>query len=95
MTGWGLGMRRAGSGARLSGLKGRSAIAARRPPAAPDPAASAAPWQADSTDRPRLAPTNTRRPTRSRRQHESTIRSLYGFGGLPDRLAAGWRGSRC
>jgi hypothetical protein len=56
MTGWGLGDAPRSIRARLSGLKGRSAIAARRPPAAPDPAASTAPSQADTADRPRPAP---------------------------------------
>jgi hypothetical protein len=53
-------------------------------------AALAADWASTCLHEPgalrkpvRPAPTNTRRPARSRRQQQPTIRSLYGFGGLP------------
>jgi hypothetical protein len=69
---------------RPSGLKGRSALAARRPPAAPDPGASTAPLGRQTARAGQGLPsTAARRPTRARRQHETTIRSLYGSRGLP------------
>ena len=53
---------------RPSSLKGRSALAARRPPAAPDPGASAAPYGKVTAGRLRLAPADARRPTQDQNQ---------------------------
>jgi hypothetical protein len=53
---------------RPSSLKGRSALAARRPPAAPDPGASAAPHGKVTAGRLCLALADARRPTQDRNQ---------------------------
>jgi hypothetical protein len=63
---------------RPSSLKGRFALAARRPPAALDPGASAAPNGKVTAGRLCLAAPDARRPTR-----KSAKRSLYGLRGLP------------
>jgi hypothetical protein len=63
---------------RPSSLKGRFALAARRPPAALDPGASAAPNGKVTAGRLCLAAPDARRPTR-----KSAKRSLYGLKGLP------------
>jgi hypothetical protein len=60
MTRLRLGMRRAASGTRPSGLKGRSALAARRPPAAPDPGASTAPLAGRQHGQAKACPDRTR-----------------------------------
>jgi hypothetical protein len=59
-------------------------IAARRPAAAPDPAASAAPGGQRHGQTKGLPPTDARRSTRSKKRQDRLIRSLYGFRGLPD-----------
>ena len=71
--------RRAGYRTRPSGVKGRCAVAARRPAAALDPGASAGPMRPATAGRHSL-PAHTRDATT---QDQTLKRSPYGSRGLP------------